>query len=130
LVQYYLHSVLVSIGITSTATQTTINGCLSIYNFVLAVGASLFVEKIGRRKLFIISTAGMLIAFILWTAFAALYTEKKTDNWAIAVLIAIFLSNGAYDIGWTPLYAYSTEILPYEIRARGTVVSTKNTRGN
>jgi MFS family permease len=71
LVQYYLHSVLLSIGITSVATQTTINGCLAIYNFVIAVGASFFVEKIGRRKLFIISTAGMFFAFILWTTFAA-----------------------------------------------------------
>lgn len=124
LVQYYLHSVLVSIGITSVATQTTINGCLSIYNFVVATGASVFVERIGRRKLFIISTAGMFIAFVLWTSFAAKYTATKAEGWAIAVLIAIFLSNGAYDLGWTPLYAYPTEILPYDIRARGTVLQT------
>ncbi|OCK79551.1 general substrate transporter [Lepidopterella palustris CBS 459.81] len=138
LVQYYLHSVLVSIGITSTATQTTINGCLSIYNFVVAVGASLFVERIGRRPLFIISTAGMLTAFILWTTFAArksprplsfhqlhaIYTEHKTTNYAIGVLVSIFLSNGAYDIGWTPLYSYATELLPYEIRARGVTFQT------
>jgi Na+/proline symporter len=66
-----LHAVLISIGITDTTTQVTINGCLSIYNFVLATIASLFVEKVGRRKLFIASTAGMFVAFILWTTFAA-----------------------------------------------------------
>ncbi|OCK97385.1 general substrate transporter [Cenococcum geophilum 1.58] len=133
LVQYYLHSVLVSIGITSTATQTTINGCLSVYNFVVAVGASLFIERIGRRPLFIISTVGMLTAFILWTAFAARKSSlplsfhqlhHKTTNYATGVLVSIFLCNGAYDIGWTPLYSYATELLPYEIRARGVTFQT------
>jgi sugar porter (SP) family MFS transporter len=124
LVSYYLHSVLLSIGITSTATQTTINGCLSIYNFVVAVIASLFVDRVGRRPLFIVSTAAMFIAFILWTAFAALYTTHKTDGYAIGVLVAIFLCNGAYDIGWTPLWCYPSELLPYEIRARGVTFYT------
>ncbi|KAL4783839.1 general substrate transporter [Aspergillus varians] len=124
LVQYYLHSVLLSIGITSTVTQTTINGCLAIYNFVIAIGASFFVEKVGRRKLFIISTSGMFVAFTLWTAFAALYSSRGGTNWAIGVLVAIFLSNGAYDIGWTPLWGYPAELLPFELRARGVAYMT------
>jgi sugar porter (SP) family MFS transporter len=124
LVSYYLHTVLVSIGITSTTTQTVINGCLSIYNFILAITASLLVDRVGRRPLFIISTAGMLTAFILWTAFAALFSIHQTSNYAVGVLVAIFLCNGAYDIGWTPLYNYPTEILPYETRARGVTFQT------
>jgi MFS family permease len=63
--------VLNSIGITSTIEQTTINGCLSIYNFLVAIGASFLVDRVGRRKLFIASTSGMFLAFILWTTFAA-----------------------------------------------------------
>jgi len=38
--------------------------------------------------------------------------------------VSIFLSNGAYCIGWTPLYSYPVEILPYEIRARGVTLQT------
>ncbi|RSL86132.1 hypothetical protein CEP51_002961 [Fusarium floridanum] len=94
LVQYYLHSVLLSIGITNTTTQVTINGCLSIYNFVLASIAALFVERV-------------------------VFTTHGTSGYAIGVLVAIFLSNGAYDIGWTPLWAYPAEVLSYNIRARG-----------
>ncbi|CAM1500635.1 Fc.00g097970.m01.CDS01 [Cosmosporella sp. VM-42] len=124
LVQYYLHSVLLSIGITNTTTQVTINGCLSIYNFVVASAAALFVEGVGRRRLFIISTAGMFLAFILWTTFAALYTTRMTAGYGIGVLVAIFISNGFYDIGWTILWAYPTEILAYETRARGVVLQT------
>jgi MFS family permease len=71
LVQYYLGAILNQLGIRDVTTKTTINGCLSIYNFVIAVSASFFVEKIGRRPLFLISTAGMLVSFIIWTALAA-----------------------------------------------------------
>lgn len=52
------------------------------------------------------------------------YTEEKTNNWAIAVLVAIFLSNGFYSTGWTPLWAYPAEFLPYEVRARGVTFMT------
>ncbi|KAL1837584.1 hypothetical protein VTJ49DRAFT_3625 [Mycothermus thermophilus] len=124
LVQYYLHAVLNSIGITETVEQTTINGCLSIYNFLVAIGASFLVDRVGRRKLFIASTSGMLLAFILWTTFAALYTTHGTQNFAYGVLVCIFLSNGAYSLGWTPLWAYPAELLPFEVRARGVTYMT------
>lgn len=53
-----------------------------------------------------------------------MYTTRQGGNWGIGVLVCIFLSNGAYDIGWTPLYSYPTELLPYEIRARGVTFQT------
>lgn len=52
------------------------------------------------------------------------YTTHKTTNYAIGVLVSIFLSNGAYDLGWTPLWAYPAELLPYEVRARGVAYMT------
>ncbi|KAH6873874.1 major facilitator superfamily domain-containing protein [Thelonectria olida] len=107
------------IGITETITQTTISGCPSMYNPVLAMGTSLVVELLGRRKPFIPSASGMFIAFILWTTLAAFYTTYQTNDYAIGVLVSIFLSNGAYDLGWTARWAYPAELLPYEVRARG-----------
>jgi sugar porter (SP) family MFS transporter len=124
LVAYYLHTVLTGIGIKSVTAQTTINGCLSIYNFIISFIASMHVDRIGRRPLFIISTATMLVAFILWTAFAALYSTDGSHKYAVGTLVAIFLCNAGYDIGWTPLYNYPTELLPYEIRARGVTLQT------
>lgn len=66
----------------------------------------------------------MLLSFILWTTFAALYTTHKTNNYAIGVLVSIFLSNGTYSIGWTPLWSYPSELLSYDIRARGVTFMT------
>jgi hypothetical protein len=52
------------------------------------------------------------------------YTTRQTVNWGIGVLVCIFLSNGSYALGWTPLWSYPLEVLPYEIRARGMAFST------
>lgn len=48
-----------------------------------------------------------------------MYTTHGTSSYAIGVLVAIFLCHGFYDIGWTPLYSYASELLPFETRARG-----------
>jgi hypothetical protein len=52
------------------------------------------------------------------------YTTHGTQNFAYGVLVCIFLSNGAYSLGWTPLWAYPAELLPFEIRARGVTYMT------
>lgn len=52
------------------------------------------------------------------------FTTRGGSGYAIGVLVAIFLSNGAYDIGWTPLWAYPAETLSYDIRARGVTLQT------
>ncbi len=51
-----------SVGIEDTGTKTLINGVLQIFNFVMALTSALFVDRIGRRKLFLISNAGMLMS--------------------------------------------------------------------
>jgi MFS family permease len=67
LVSYYLHSILNSVGITSSYNQSLINGGLQIWCFIVALGFSLLVDKLGRRMLFLTAAVGMLIAFSVWT---------------------------------------------------------------
>jgi MFS family permease len=66
LVSYYMTKVLQDIGITDSTIQLTINGVLQIVNFITAVGMCFLVDKVGRRKLFLVSTSGMLASFIVW----------------------------------------------------------------
>ena len=61
LVSYYIDLVLSGVGINSTAAKAEINGALQTWNLLCAYTAALLVDRVGRRPLFIASTAGMLL---------------------------------------------------------------------
>lgn len=122
---YYLHQVLLSIGVTSQRKQLEINGVLTIFNWVFAFSCAFFVDIVGRRPMFLCSVAGMLGSFVGWTACAALYVGGGEHATAAArgVLACIFIYSAFYSIGWSGLYhMYATEILPYSMRATGLAV--------
>jgi MFS family permease len=125
-VSYFLNEVLDSIGITSGSEQLTINGCLMIYNFVCAVFCACLVEYLGRRRMFLTCITGMLITYVVWTVLSAVNQERnfKQHSLAQGMLAMIFLYYFAYGMGLTGLpYLYLTEILPYNLRAKGIAIS-------
>ncbi|KAJ5652566.1 hypothetical protein N7507_009992 [Penicillium longicatenatum] len=123
IVSYFLPTVLDMIGITNSNTQLTINLILSAVNVVSATGICFFVDYFGRRRLFLTSSISMLFCFIATTIALARFTEDKTgsnDNAARTVVVFIFLYYIAYNIGFSGmLVSYSSEILPYRLRAKG-----------
>ncbi|KAG9638963.1 general substrate transporter, partial [Aureobasidium melanogenum] len=121
LVSYYLHDILESVGMTDSYDQALFNGGLQIYNFLVAVLFSvLLVDKLGRRKLFLIAAGGMLVTFSIWTACSAVYSQTGNKGAGKAVLAMIFLFYGMAGFAWPSLtVAYSAEILPFNIRAKG-----------
>ncbi|KAM0335308.1 hypothetical protein ACHAQA_000353 [Verticillium albo-atrum] len=129
LISYYLARIMDSVGITNKDTQALVNGVLNIYTFALALTTAFFVERIGRRPLFRTSTIGMLIVFIAWTVASARFQETGDNSAGVAVMVLIFVYCAFYNIAFAPLaVAYSVEILPFSIRAKGMatyVFSTK-----
>ncbi|BCS30126.1 sugar porter family MFS transporter [Aspergillus puulaauensis] len=125
LVSYYIHSILQSVGITSSSDQAIINGGLQIWSFLVAIGFSAFlVDVLGRRKLFMIAAIGMLIAFSIWTGCSAVYAQNQDSGAGSAVIAMIFLYYGVAGFAWPGLtIAYCAEILPFNIRAKGLAVS-------
>ncbi|KAG8741102.1 hypothetical protein FRC10_003315 [Ceratobasidium sp. 414] len=123
LIGYYLERVLSGIGIVSSRDQTLINACIAVWNFIFAVGASLGVDKFGRRKLILTSNIGMLIGFAVLTACAGVYQNTGQARAGHAVLAMVFVYQAAYAIAYTPLLvSYSVEILPFFLRAKGLAV--------
>jgi sugar porter (SP) family MFS transporter len=123
LVSYYIHKVLNDIGYTSVVTQDLINGVLQIFNFGVALTMCFFVDTIGRRKLFLTSTAGMLVAFIVWTVCSSRYAMDGSGAAAKAVIGMIFIYYFFYNLAWSGLLiGYTAEILPYKIRAKGLTI--------
>ncbi|KAJ7650242.1 general substrate transporter [Roridomyces roridus] len=123
LVSYYISLVLEGVGITEPRTKAAINAGLQIFNLIIASSASFLVDYMGRRTLFLISNTGMLFSFALWSVTEAIFNTWHKTAAAKATIPIIFLFYAFYDLAYTPmLVAYTLEILPYTIRAKGFAV--------
>ncbi|KAJ5681408.1 hexose transporter protein [Penicillium maclennaniae] len=126
IVSYFLPQVLKLIGITNSNTVLTINLVLSAVNVVSATGICFFVDKLGRRKLFLTSSVAMLACYTSTTIALARFTETtsgKNSAAANAFLVFMFLYYISYNIGYSGLLvSYSSEILPYRLRAKGLTI--------
>lgn len=131
LISYYLTLILDSIGYTAESTQTLINALLTLWSLIWGLAFSLIVNRFGRRTLFLVSTAGSLVCYVVWTGLEAKY-EMSTNlstgtggppGLAKGVVAMIFLYNMIFALGWGVLQVtYVVEILPYNLRARGLVL--------
>ncbi|KAJ3033300.1 hypothetical protein HDV00_006516 [Rhizophlyctis rosea] len=121
LFSYYQDQVYNTIGITDTKSKLTINIGQSVWQITISIFASLLVDRLGRRTLFLASNVGMLITYIIWTAINASYTpETISDSAGRGALAVWFFYNATYAIAYSPLLvAYTVEILPYRIRSLG-----------
>lgn len=122
LISSYLALVLADVGITDPETQNLINGCVQIFNFLVATAAATVVERFGRRPLFLCSTVGMLIVFTTWTALSARYQQQENSNKGLSagIVAMVFIFGLFYNIAMNPLpIAYLLEVLPYTLRAKG-----------
>lgn len=120
LVSYYLNKVFDTIGITNETIQLLITGILAIWNLCWAICTSFYVDRLGRRFLFLVSCGGCFIFFTLQTICSAQYAIHGSPAAAHAVIAFIFLYYAAYDLAFTPLIiTYTLEIMPQHIRAKG-----------
>lgn len=97
-VSYYLPMVLETVGITSVTDQTLINGCLQIWNLILAVSAAASTDRLGRRPLFLTSAFGMLVSYVIVTGLSGSFATKAQASVGLTVIPFLFLFYGFYDI--------------------------------
>lgn len=82
-----------------------------------------YVDRVGRRPLWLTSTFGMLMAYCVITALSASFAKTQNHSIGIAVIPFLFIFFGFYDIAWTiQCYSYTTEILPYDLRTKGLAI--------
>lgn len=123
LVSYYATDVYKSIGITDADTQLGINGGLTILSLIVSVSCALLVDRVGRRPLFISATAAMCVTFIVWTIASSQQEATKSKAAGQAVIAMIWIFSVAYALAWSGLLvAYTVEILPFKIRAKGLMI--------
>jgi len=107
-------------GITNTTTQLQINIILNAFSLVCALAGTYYVDRIGRKPTAIISISSLTIFLFMVGALTKTYGNSTNNSGIYATVASIFLFQGAYSFGWTPLlYVYPPEILNYRIRANG-----------
>ncbi|KAJ5612981.1 hypothetical protein N7510_006175 [Penicillium lagena] len=113
-----------SMGITEQAKKIPLNGGNTLLSLVVSVSSAFFVDRVGRRPLFLISTTGMVLMFLSWTIVSAFYEKThdiKTTGYPQVVFVWMF--SVFYAIAWSGLLvAYALEILPYRLRAKGLMI--------
>lgn len=126
LISYYIHLVFNSIGITDTKTQLELNGGITINGFVWGNVFSLFVDRIGRRPMWLIGLSGMFVAFLLLTVCTGVNTgiNYSNDNLSRTTLFATFLFGFFYKMPGCMLNSYVAEVAPFELRAKAFVLSS------
>lgn len=119
-VTYYLGNMLDHAGITDTKTQLEINIILNCWCFVVAMVGTAFMDKIGRKTMAVMSTGLMIPFLFILGALTKIYGESTNQSGIYGAVAAIFLFQGSYSIGWTPLTVlYPPEVLNYSIRSNG-----------
>ncbi|RFU27298.1 hypothetical protein B7463_g9037, partial [Scytalidium lignicola] len=120
IITYYHAPVLKLAGITNYNQISGINGGLAVWNLIFAYVGSFNADRIGRRPLWLISTVGMLVSYVILTALSGAFAHSQQRQLGIAIVPMLFIYYGFFDIGWTPLpYSYGAEILPYHMRLKG-----------
>ncbi|KAJ9142977.1 MFS sugar transporter-like protein [Pleurostoma richardsiae] len=124
-ISYYLGDMLDQAGIRDTTEQLQVNIVLSVFCLIVSLLGTSLAERMGRRFLAIGSTAGMVIFMFLVGALTRFYTSGGNLSGSYATVAAIFLFQGSYSFGWTPLSVmYPPEVLHYSIRASGMAIYT------
>ncbi|KAF2027446.1 general substrate transporter [Setomelanomma holmii] len=123
LVSYYATDVYNSIGIKDADTQLGLQGGLNILSLIVSVSCALLIDRVGRRPLFIAATASMCVTFIVWTICSSQQEATGSKSAGQGVIAMIWIFSVAYALAWSGLLvAYTVEILPFKIRAKGLMV--------
>ncbi|XP_027915250.1 probable polyol transporter 3 [Vigna unguiculata] len=84
-----------------------------------------FLDKVGRRVLFVVSAGGMVVSFLgLGICFTIMEYSSENAVWSISfTIVVIYLLVAFMTIGIGPAtWVYSAEILPLRFRAQGLAV--------
>lgn len=120
LFSYYLGTALTNAGVVDTTTQLEINIILNSWCLIASIVGTFLANVLGRKHLAIISTAGCMIFLFLIGVLTKYYGNSTNTSAIYANVAMIFLAQGSYSFGWTPLAVmYPPEILNYSIRSIG-----------
>lgn len=119
-ISYYMPVMLQNAGITDSHQQLLLNALNIVFGFVSGIVGSFFVERLGRRSLFLWGTFLTGLVYIPINVIASFNADRITQSMGYGFIACIFLYGIIYSFCWTTLQAlYPAEILPTRVRAKG-----------
>ncbi|KAK2607881.1 hypothetical protein N8I77_006524 [Diaporthe amygdali] len=126
---YYAPIVFQNFGFTDNTISLLATGVVGILNVLSTIPAMYFIDKIGRKKLLICGSLGMLICQLITGVLGARYESSWAANraagWGAVIMIWLYVVSFAFSWGpgsWTLI----AEIFPLSIRAKGTSISASS----
>ncbi|KAH6986999.1 MFS sugar transporter-like protein [Ilyonectria destructans] len=119
-VSYYLGDMLENAGITNSDTKLEINVVLSAWCLVTALIGTALMNVVGRKSMCLVSVGCMSIFLFLVGGLTKKYGQSDNNSGIYGVVASIFLFQGSYAVGITPLTVlYPPEVLNFSIRSNG-----------
>jgi len=106
-----------SLGVDAALFYTTLVGAMNIIFTILAMRV---IDKMGRKKLMLIGSAGMVACYLI---IGYLFKIEKTDGWMLLSFIIITPAFFAFGLGPT-VWVVLSEIFPNKIRGAAMSVAT------
>ena len=111
---YYSPRIFEMTGLGSGASLLSTVG-LGVINFIFTLLAMNFIDRIGRRKLMLIGSFGLILTLSL-VAFS--FYQKSFDGYAVPIYLFIYIAFFAFSQG-AVIWVFISEIFPNSVRAKG-----------
>lgn len=117
-------------GITGSHQQLLLNALNTVFSFISGIVGSFFVDRWGRRTLFLYGTFLTGLIYIPINVIASFEPAHITTRMGYGFIACIFLYGILFAFSWTPLQSlYPAEILPNRVRAKGMALQNVATGG-
>lgn len=117
----YMRPMLALVGVTDPDSVAIVNGVMAVWSLFCSATSALYVNRVGRRPLWLTSTILVTICMIIITTLAAVYSAgiNTSKSLGYAFVTMLFLEHGSSAMAWNLLmHSYTAEILPFSIRAK------------
>jgi sugar porter (SP) family MFS transporter len=119
---YYAPTILKFTGL-STSSAITQALSVGITNVVFTIVAVLLLDKVGRRALLIVGTAGCILSLAMLGVFFASGTLQRSDSWIALVCLVVYIASFAIGLG-PVFWLMISEIFPLRVRSPAMAIST------
>ena len=119
-VSYYLPQLLSNVGITSVDTKLIFNIMYALEGYIFSSAGARMHDVLGRRKMLLGATAGLIIALSIAAGTAADYVKTKSETSSSTSIGFIFVFGAIFAFAYTPMQPiYPAEVMSNDMRAKG-----------